>query len=170
MWPELAIRIRESRFELIGPDKQIILPSVWETTVKPGWEVTVLMQNEHHHTLHHRGHHGHAAEFMVEERSSSRHRHKDKKGNPMLVRKRSKHKKAEPVIVSAPEVGMPMAPQFIHGGDPMFGPPPPIDGLAALDLEELPEGVVGVVKKSRSRKKGSSSGGGFLFGTGKKRK
>lgn len=37
------MRVIEGRFELIGPDKQDILHSLWERSVQPGWEVTLLM-------------------------------------------------------------------------------------------------------------------------------
>lgn len=42
-FPDLQMRVIEGRFELIGPDKQIILHSLWERSVQPGWEVTLLM-------------------------------------------------------------------------------------------------------------------------------
>ncbi|QIX00123.1 hypothetical protein AMS68_005640 [Peltaster fructicola] len=35
--------VLEGRYDLIGPDGEIILPQVWETTVKPGWEIEMVM-------------------------------------------------------------------------------------------------------------------------------
>lgn len=35
--------IVEGHYDLIGPDGQIILPQVWETTIQPGWSVTMHM-------------------------------------------------------------------------------------------------------------------------------
>lgn len=39
----LAPRVRAGEYDLLGPDAEIILPSVWETTVKPDWIVTMTM-------------------------------------------------------------------------------------------------------------------------------
>ncbi|KAF2156372.1 FabD/lysophospholipase-like protein [Myriangium duriaei CBS 260.36] len=43
-FPDLIMRIRINDFELMHGRRQIILPSVWEATVQPGWEVILLMR------------------------------------------------------------------------------------------------------------------------------
>src|ERR1700744_3078515 len=35
--------VPEGHFDLIGPDGEIILPQVWETTVQPDWMITMHM-------------------------------------------------------------------------------------------------------------------------------
>ena len=40
---ELGPHVQEGHYDLIGPDGEIILPSVWERVVEPGWSVTMTM-------------------------------------------------------------------------------------------------------------------------------
>jgi hypothetical protein len=35
--------VQEGHFDLIGPNGEIILPSVWERVIEPGWPVTMHM-------------------------------------------------------------------------------------------------------------------------------
>lgn len=35
--------VREGRFDLIGPNGEIILKQVWETMIEPDWQVTMVM-------------------------------------------------------------------------------------------------------------------------------
>ncbi|KAM0715190.1 hypothetical protein Q7P37_009655 [Cladosporium fusiforme] len=35
--------VQEGRYDLMGPDGEIILPQVWDTMVKPDWEVSMHM-------------------------------------------------------------------------------------------------------------------------------
>lgn len=39
----LGPHVLEGHYDLIGPDGEIILPIVWETTVQPGWEIEMIM-------------------------------------------------------------------------------------------------------------------------------
>lgn len=39
----LGPRVRDGQYDLMGPDGEIILPTVWETTVKPDWSITMTM-------------------------------------------------------------------------------------------------------------------------------
>jgi hypothetical protein len=39
----LGPQVHEGHYDLIGPDGEIIPPQVWETTVQPGWEITMDM-------------------------------------------------------------------------------------------------------------------------------
>ncbi|KAI4178965.1 MAG: hypothetical protein LQ346_007303, partial [Caloplaca aetnensis] len=36
-------QVAEGRYDLVGPNGEIILPHVWETMIKPGWVVTMHM-------------------------------------------------------------------------------------------------------------------------------
>jgi len=36
-------RVHEGHYDLVGPDGEIILPQVWETVVKPDWQITMHM-------------------------------------------------------------------------------------------------------------------------------
>jgi hypothetical protein len=36
-------RIEDGRYELIGPDEEIILPRDWEEMIEPGWVITIRM-------------------------------------------------------------------------------------------------------------------------------
>ena len=35
--------MKEGKYVLVGPDAQIILPSDWESLVKPGYAITLIM-------------------------------------------------------------------------------------------------------------------------------
>jgi hypothetical protein len=35
--------VQEGRYDLLGPDGEIILPQVWEAWVQPGWSITMQM-------------------------------------------------------------------------------------------------------------------------------
>ncbi|KAF4334107.1 ankyrin repeat [Fusarium beomiforme] len=39
----LGPHVREGHYDLIGPDDEIILPSVWEKVIQPGWDITMKM-------------------------------------------------------------------------------------------------------------------------------
>src|SRR5687768_8243816 len=39
--PVMVENATKGAFELIAPDKSIIIPQVWEAVVKPGWIVTI---------------------------------------------------------------------------------------------------------------------------------
>lgn len=41
--PNLGPRVHDGHYDLMGPDGEIILPTVWETTVKPDWQITMTM-------------------------------------------------------------------------------------------------------------------------------
>ncbi|KAF2157517.1 hypothetical protein K461DRAFT_264409 [Myriangium duriaei CBS 260.36] len=148
-FPDLHARILENRFELAGPDKQIILPSVWETTVQPGWEVSILMANEDPMvglphgvggmTLDDHGHkHG-----KKKKKSSSKSKHKEKRREFDIV---------DPM------------PHFHGGGVPLppgalpFPPPP---GAILPDLEED--------ERHRKKKKHKEKKMFIFGGTGKRR-
>jgi hypothetical protein len=36
-------RVAEGHYDLIGPNGEIILPKVWETTIEPGWSISMHM-------------------------------------------------------------------------------------------------------------------------------
>jgi hypothetical protein len=40
-----AIAINQGHFRIIGPGTYMLLPSLWERTVKPGWKVTFRFVN-----------------------------------------------------------------------------------------------------------------------------
>lgn len=39
----LGPHVQEGHYDLIGPTGDLILPSVWENVVKPGWAITMTM-------------------------------------------------------------------------------------------------------------------------------
>jgi hypothetical protein len=39
----LGPHVMEGHYDLIGPDGEIILPSVWEKVIQPGWDITMTM-------------------------------------------------------------------------------------------------------------------------------
>jgi hypothetical protein len=39
----LGPRVMEGQYDLIGPDGEIILPSIWEQVIQPDWAVTMTM-------------------------------------------------------------------------------------------------------------------------------
>ena len=39
----LGPHVQEGHYDLIGPNGELILPQVWETTVEPGWEISMHM-------------------------------------------------------------------------------------------------------------------------------
>lgn len=48
----LGPHVREGHYDLEGPEGELILKNIWETTVQPGWQVTMKMwpQLENHPT------------------------------------------------------------------------------------------------------------------------
>ncbi|SPJ72442.1 uncharacterized protein FTOL_02170 [Fusarium torulosum] len=40
----LGPRVMEGQYDLIGPDGEIILPSIWEQVIQPDWAVTMTMR------------------------------------------------------------------------------------------------------------------------------
>lgn len=40
---ELGPHVQEGRYDLTGPDGEIILPSVWEKVIQPDWQITMTM-------------------------------------------------------------------------------------------------------------------------------
>ena len=39
----IGVHVQEGRYDLVGPDGEIILPQVWQTMVKPGWAISMHM-------------------------------------------------------------------------------------------------------------------------------
>jgi hypothetical protein len=39
----LAPHVMEGRYDLIGPDKEIIMPNYWESTVEPDMQITMML-------------------------------------------------------------------------------------------------------------------------------
>ncbi|PNS17872.1 Midasin [Sphaceloma murrayae] len=181
--PDLHRRILESRFELVGPDRQIILPSVWETTIQPGWEITLLMPPEPHMGM---GVDPYGplpgmmeGTFLDPGKKKHKSSSKDKKSSRD---KDGKKKKRDPQIVSYPDGGLPVAPAagmppgMMAGGpfaanqsQPLFGQgpmPPPIGAM------EFVEPVLGKDDRGKSKKSSGkkSSGGGGFFGLGARKR
>lgn len=40
---DLGPHVREGHYDLEGPEGELILKNIWETTVQPGWQVTMKM-------------------------------------------------------------------------------------------------------------------------------
>lgn len=40
---DLGPHVADGHYDLVGPQKEIILPSTWEAVIKPGWEISMLM-------------------------------------------------------------------------------------------------------------------------------
>ncbi|KAF2221603.1 hypothetical protein BDZ85DRAFT_202293 [Elsinoe ampelina] len=175
-FPELHRRVLENRFELVGPDRQIILPSVWETTVQPGWEITLLMPPDPHQQMDplmeqmmmmdlHGGGGG-------KKKHKSSGKHKDGKSSS---KDKDRRKKRGPDLVDAPMVPMPgpypggmgMPNGALFGTGPL--PPPPMDGLVDMDPAggRLEKDERGRKKREKERGKKSGQSGGFL-GFGKR--
>lgn len=39
----LGPHVEEGHYDIVGPNNQIILPSVWEKVIEPGWSLTMVM-------------------------------------------------------------------------------------------------------------------------------
>ncbi|PSK43732.1 Tuberous sclerosis 1 [Elsinoe australis] len=172
--PDLHRRILENRFELVGPDRQIILPSVWETTIQPGWEVTLLMPPDP------TPQHGPMLEQMMagmymDSKPKKHKSSKDKKSSSKdKDRKKSSSSKRGPEIVSFPGgEGLPMAPSAglppgmfgaVGGSGTMPVPPMGDMGMEYFDPMKLEKDERH--KKKKSERRGTASGGGGLFGFG----
>lgn len=54
----LAEHVQRGHYDISSPDGEIILPSVWETMIKPGWKVSMVMwqldEASHHPPNHSR--------------------------------------------------------------------------------------------------------------------
>lgn len=47
----LGPHVREGHYDLEGPEGELILKEIWETTVQPGWQVTMKMWPTQNHPL-----------------------------------------------------------------------------------------------------------------------
>jgi hypothetical protein len=191
--------VHEGHFDLIGPDGEIILPQVWETTVQPDWMITMHMWPKPEPpkpklpaaaaaALH--AHVGGGAALAAElhnmalagRKTSSRHAIPGAK-------KPSTRMMGIPSLgglgrMSALPPGIPPPPPPPgggHGGLPpgIPPPPPPPSGIAAALAAASGNAAASVVKERKSssgKKKSSSSGsksGGsslFMFASGKSKR
>lgn len=39
----LGEHVEEGHYDIVGPNGKIILPSVWEKVIEPGWSLTMVM-------------------------------------------------------------------------------------------------------------------------------
>ncbi|KAF4547329.1 Hypothetical protein D9617_47g010970 [Elsinoe fawcettii] len=182
-FPDLHRRVLENRFELVGPDRQIILPSVWETTIQPGWEITLLMPPDptpHIDPLTEHLMMMDMANAKKKHKSSSKHKDGKDKGGSRDKKKKSSSRLPE--VVDAPMMGgmpgpyapgaMPMSGPYAPGpmpGGALFGtgPLPPMDGLGQLDPLALEKDERGKRRREKERREKKGGGGGF-FGLGKR--
>lgn len=40
---DLGPHVADGQYDLLGPKDEIIMPSIWESVVEPGWEITMHM-------------------------------------------------------------------------------------------------------------------------------
>lgn len=40
---KIGPHVQEGHYDLMGPNGEIILPAVWDTTIEPDWQITMLM-------------------------------------------------------------------------------------------------------------------------------
>lgn len=40
---DLGPHVAEGQYDLLGPKDEIIMPSIWESVIEPGWEITMHM-------------------------------------------------------------------------------------------------------------------------------
>ena len=40
---DLGPRVADGHYDLLGPKDEIIMPSIWESVIEPGWEITMHM-------------------------------------------------------------------------------------------------------------------------------
>ena len=40
---DLGPRVADGQYDLLGPEDEIIIPSIWESVIQPGWEKTMHM-------------------------------------------------------------------------------------------------------------------------------
>ena len=40
---ELGPHVADGQYDLLGPKDEIIMPSIWESVIEPGWEITMHM-------------------------------------------------------------------------------------------------------------------------------
>jgi hypothetical protein len=101
----LGPHVAEGHYDLIGPNGEIILPRVWETTIEPDWSVSMHMWPMPEPPKHgHPGMQGPPPHHLREHRPHSRHAH-------------AGHRGPGPSIPPSQMRGM--------GGPPGPGPPPP---------------------------------------------
>lgn len=111
--------VQEGHYDLMGPDGEIILPVLWDTTIQPGWQVTMRMWPMDKYPLQNQG--------LPDPRNltpEQRHRylqqqmHMRQAAQAAQSHHRHSHGVAQP---------MPMRPPFGmgSGGVPPVPPPPP---------------------------------------------
>jgi hypothetical protein len=169
---KLGKQVAENQYDLIGPGGEIILPQVWETTVKPDMAISMHMWPEpkreappQHPNQGPRHPMDHTRLFMLQQAMARQKKHNEKSGKD--------HKKGSggPIHPNFPPLppGMMMPPHMPTGLGGMGVPPPPPPGALAgpevLDLTGLKRISSKAKTKSKSSKS-SSSGGFFGFGSG----
>ena len=40
---DLGPHVADGQYDLLGPKGEILLPSIWESVIEPGWEITMHM-------------------------------------------------------------------------------------------------------------------------------
>ena len=40
---ELGPQVADGQYDLLGPGDELIMPSIWESVIEPGWEITMHM-------------------------------------------------------------------------------------------------------------------------------
>lgn len=40
---DLGPHVADGQYDLLGPKDEIIMPSIWESVIEPGWEITMHM-------------------------------------------------------------------------------------------------------------------------------
>jgi hypothetical protein len=159
--------VHEGHFDLIGPDGEIILPQVWETSVQPDWMITMHMWPKPdppkpklpplppgvHHHQHHGGGGGGASlaaelqGLMMNGGSGAR----DKK-RPAGAPKKSR-------IPGLGSFAMPRIPGLPPGiPPPGVPPPPPPPGAAGFEAAFGALGRAAAVPVKEKKSSSSSSG------------
>jgi hypothetical protein len=167
---KLGKQVAENQYDLIGPGGEIILPQVWETSIKPDMAISMHMWPEPKKEAPQQGHPGmrgpmdprehHARMLMLQRAMQSQRKHNEKGGKD---NKKGSSSSAMPSFPSMPP-GM-MFPNMPSG---LAVPPPPppggaLAGAEILDMTNLKKSSSKSKSKSKSSKS-SSSGGFFGFG------
>lgn len=40
---DLGPHVADGQYDLLGPKDEVIMPSIWESVIEPGWEITMHM-------------------------------------------------------------------------------------------------------------------------------
>lgn len=152
----IGMHVQEGHYDLLGPNGEIILPEVWETTVQPDWSITMHMWP------------------MPEDEKKKKKAEAAAAGPPPPPPGASSRDSGRSGLFGRRTSRRTPRPLSVHGAGVPPAPPPPPPGLIVEDPELVqaaaPAGVVVVPERRRKKSKQPPTGVLWFAGGGVRRR